>query len=52
MWVAPSGDPTRIVGRSWRHSATRADRRHRLTCTVVAHNDGGTFAEQAEPLVP
>jgi hypothetical protein len=52
MWVTPSGEPTRIIGRSWRHRVTRADRRHRVTCTVVAHNDGGTFAEQAEPLVP
>jgi secreted trypsin-like serine protease len=52
LWVTPSGEPTRIVGRSWRHTVTRMDRRHRLTCTVFAHNDGGTFAEQAQPLVP
>jgi trypsin len=51
-WVRPSGVPTQVVGRSWRHTVTRSDRRHRLTCTVVAYNDGGAFTEQAKPLVP
>jgi hypothetical protein len=52
MWVTASGGPTRIVGGSWRHRVTRADRGHRLTCSVVARNAGGVFAEAAQPRLP
>jgi hypothetical protein len=52
MWVTPDGEPTYIVGQSWRHRVTRADRRHRLTCNVLARNAGGAFSQMAEALVP
>jgi secreted trypsin-like serine protease len=52
MWVSSDGDPTRFVGASWRHRVTRDDRRHHLTCTVVAQNRGGAYSEMAEPLAP
>jgi secreted trypsin-like serine protease len=48
-WVDDNGDPTRAVGGSWRHRVTRADRRHRLTCSVIARNAGGAFVEDATP---
>ena len=50
MWVTPDGEPTKFLGQSWRHRVTREDRRHRLTCSVMARNRGGAGAASAEPL--
>jgi secreted trypsin-like serine protease len=50
LWVTADGEDIRAVGGSWHHRVTRADRRHRLTCDVVAHNAGGWFVQAAKPL--
>jgi secreted trypsin-like serine protease len=49
-WVTPDREPTKFVGQSWRHRVTREDRQHRLTCSVMARNEGGAGADSAEPL--
>jgi trypsin len=52
LWVTRGGQATHAAGRGFHHRVTPTDRRHRLTCLVGAHNDGGVFRSNAAPRVP